>query len=700
MTFLNPAILFGLFAASIPVVLHFLNLRKLKKVEFSTLSFLKELQKTKIRRIRIKQWLLLLIRILIIIFLVGAFARPTVKSISIGNSSAAKTTAVIIIDNTSSMSVVTENGSYLNQAKQIAKNLINNFRNGDEIAVIPAGDLSGVPAGAVTNFKQIATVIDEVEISAVSTTLNDALVKAAAILYASKNFNKEVYLISDYQRGRIFNSADDLSDLSGIFNENTRLFNINLGIKDAANLGIEELVSGNQIFEFGKTVSFRARVKNYSVGQAGNSVVSLFVNGKRSAQQSLNLPGGGTKEISFETTLADTGFVEISAELEDDEILPDNKRHLEIFVPGRISMLILTDNLEDAKFIRLASEDVLQKVKVTGSSVARLPSINLSNFNSLFITGAGKNDDWNNLAGYIKRGGKAILMPGSQTTIQNFQKVCGSLGLPAPSNAVGTLNSPDSPSRIDKIDFQNPLFLEMFENVKNPQIESPEIYYYFKINPGGDGKNIISMIDNSSFLSEYKIGRGKVFLFNSAPLLSWSNFPVKGFFAPLINKLIYYSASKAKEQSIYLSGQEITANISNNAMGQIIVQKPGGEREFINTDSLANKNFLFFNKTDELGNYKFYSGNKILDLIAVNHDPRESVVMKASDDDFDNYLTEIGFKGKKITLSPGDDFSKEIYQSRFGTELWKYSLMIVLFLAMLESIVARSSKKELAEIKN
>ena len=71
MVLLNPTILLGLLAASIPIILHFLNLRKIKKVEFSTLSFLKELQKSKIRKIKIKQLLLLLIRILIIIFLLG-----------------------------------------------------------------------------------------------------------------------------------------------------------------------------------------------------------------------------------------------------------------------------------------------------------------------------------------------------------------------------------------------------------------------------------------------------------------------------------------------------------------------------------------------------------------------------------------------------------------------------------------------------
>ena len=185
MTFLNPAILFGLFAASIPIVLHFLNLRKLKRVEFSTLVFLKELQKTKIRRIRLKQWLLLLLRIAIIIFFVSAFARPTVKNFSIGNSSAAKTTAVIIIDNTFSMSVIAENGSYLNLAKRAAKNLLKNFQDGDEVAVIQAGALKNENSNPTTNFKQVIKSIDETQISFPSNTLNEVLLKGAQIIYQS-----------------------------------------------------------------------------------------------------------------------------------------------------------------------------------------------------------------------------------------------------------------------------------------------------------------------------------------------------------------------------------------------------------------------------------------------------------------------------------------------------------------------------------
>ncbi len=76
-------------------------------------------------------------RVLIIFFLVTAFARPTLKGVAIGGTtSAAKTTSIFILDNTFSMSAIDQNGSYLNQAKQTIKNLIHQLQEGDEAALI------------------------------------------------------------------------------------------------------------------------------------------------------------------------------------------------------------------------------------------------------------------------------------------------------------------------------------------------------------------------------------------------------------------------------------------------------------------------------------------------------------------------------------------------------------------------------------
>ena len=122
MTFLNPIMLFGLAAAAIPILLHLLNLRKLKTVEFSSLRFLKELQRTRIRRIRLRQWLLLLLRTLLVLSLVLAFSRPALRGslASLGGTSA-RSTIVLLIDDSPSMGMRNAGGMLFDQARAAAR---------------------------------------------------------------------------------------------------------------------------------------------------------------------------------------------------------------------------------------------------------------------------------------------------------------------------------------------------------------------------------------------------------------------------------------------------------------------------------------------------------------------------------------------------------------------------------------------------
>ena len=178
MVFLNPAVLFGLLAASIPVLIHLFNLRKLKKIEFSTLAFLKELQKNKIRKIKLKQWLLLALRVLIVLLLIMAFARPTLEGVAIGGTtSAAKTTAVFLLDDTYSMSVVDGKGSYFNQAKGTIHELIRQLQEGDEAALVLTSDKGKEEIVPTSNLKEFTKTIDNLPLSYSTGTIHNSLIK-------------------------------------------------------------------------------------------------------------------------------------------------------------------------------------------------------------------------------------------------------------------------------------------------------------------------------------------------------------------------------------------------------------------------------------------------------------------------------------------------------------------------------------------
>lgn len=697
MTFLNPAILFGLLAASIPIILHFLNLRKLKKVEFSTLIFLKTLQKTKIRKIKLKQWLLLLLRVLIIVLLVIAFARPAVKT-GISGSSAAKTTAVFIIDNTISMSIVGNDGSYLNKAKKIASELLTNFQSGDEIAIVPLVTENNYTVKAKSDFNVVKKEIENIQISGVRKTLNDALINSGKVLYDSKNFNKEVYLLTDLQSGSFYNRKSELSDLSGLF-KNARFFVADLQKKSAVNLGVDSIRLNTQIFEKNKPLNFQASIKNYSGTNSRNAVVSLFINSKRSAQQSITLNSGESKQIFFETTLSDTGLVNASVELEDDDISHDNTRFTSFYVPDKIKLLLLYNSYDDVKFIRkVLNSQTINSLHVTEANLAQLPSQKLQQYDAVVLIGPPNENGFNLLKNYINGGGGVLFFPDSNNNLNLIKNFFLVIELPLPENFVGKNNNADSPVQFDKVDFNHPLFTNLFEDKSKTKIESPDIYYYMKVNPGVGGKNIISMFDKSSLLSEYKSGSGKIMVFNTLPVLSWTNFPLKSFFPAILSKSILYLSSHFKEEGNSICGEELFINLP--ASRQIKVVYPDDISEFINTDSLQNKNYLRFINTSQTGTYKFYMGNRLIDFYSVNHDAKESITDYYSISDLENFFEKISLDISIKTLDDDRNISEQIYNSRFGTELWKYFIIAALFFALIEMFVAKSSKKDIEQIKN
>jgi hypothetical protein len=170
---------------------------------------------------------------------------------------------------------------------------------------------------------------------------------------------------------------------------------------------------------------------------------------------------------------------------------------------------------------------------------------------------------------------------------------------------------------------------------------------------------------------------------------------MKAFFAPLMAKSLLYCSVRETRDSSIVCGKYALADISNSFSQQIKVTTPSNLNDFFSTDSLSNKKYLPYLNTNESGTYKVFSGNHLLDYFSVNHDPRESVLESVTESEFEDYLKQIGYEGKFISLSTNTDYLKEIYQSRFGIELWKYFLIIVLLLAVAESLLARNSKKDL-----
>src|ERR1700741_496666 len=134
MNFLFPTFLIGLVAIAIPIIIHLFNFRKYKKVYFTNVQFLKELKQESDSKSKLKELLILAMRILAITVLVFAFAQPFIPGKSKVNQG--EKAISIYIDNSFSMENTNKKGTLLENAKQLATEIVGSFNASDKFQLI------------------------------------------------------------------------------------------------------------------------------------------------------------------------------------------------------------------------------------------------------------------------------------------------------------------------------------------------------------------------------------------------------------------------------------------------------------------------------------------------------------------------------------------------------------------------------------
>ena len=153
-------------------------------------------------------------------------------------------------------------------------------------------------------------------------------------------------------------------------------------------------------------------------------------------------------------------------------------------------------------------------------------------------------------------------------------------------------------------------------------------------------------------------------------------------------------------QNIFLAGEEVNINLKNTNVSQIKITKPDKTDEFINLKDNSGRDYLAYSNTNISGSYKFYSGDNQIENISINTDPTESKTEYADESEFENYLEQIKFAGKYVSIDKESNITEKIMQARFGSELWRYFLLVAIILALVEMTIARNAKKDLEGLNN
>ena len=163
MTFLSPSSLLFLFAVGIPIAIHILNQISSKKVDFSSIRFIKSLENNAIRNVKFKKLVLLLLRIGFIASIVLMLSRPVTKGFMPGWISAElESRLLLVIDNSSSMSGKVNSMTLLESAKDAAKDVSQIFNNNTIINIVQTCPPQTLYTGKISD-PSVPLIIDKIK---------------------------------------------------------------------------------------------------------------------------------------------------------------------------------------------------------------------------------------------------------------------------------------------------------------------------------------------------------------------------------------------------------------------------------------------------------------------------------------------------------------------------------------------------------
>ncbi len=214
LSFANPAGLWFLPLAGLPLLIHLFRRRRAGVIPFPDIRLLQQVQNAAVRPSRIKEYLLLAVRTLIILLLVLSLARPAVNLNLPGWLAGAAQTCVIIIDNSASMAAVSQDTTMLERAKQSARQILKELGPNARAAVVSAVPGSPVVCGlsSVLTAERAVTALPQTELS---TDLEGALQTAAVILDNTQASGGRIFLISDLQKTAFGPQSSPLNKLPG-----------------------------------------------------------------------------------------------------------------------------------------------------------------------------------------------------------------------------------------------------------------------------------------------------------------------------------------------------------------------------------------------------------------------------------------------------------------------------------------------------
>ena len=669
MSFLNPLYLFGLAAAAIPVVIHLFTRKRPREVPFSSLEFLTEVNKSEIRRIQLKQWLLLLLRTLAVAALAVAMSRPALKA-SAGPRGGASTTIVALVDRSGSMGALTRNGPLMNDARRLVESLLATLGPSDEMLLIPYDEgPSPVSPRPISDVPRMRAALQALAPSARATDHRRALALAAQSLRESHALNRELFWISDFQATG-FPEGSAPSIPAGPWSD-VRTYLVPLASARRGNVALTDASLAPA--ESGQALA----VRGTSFGApAGDRAISIVEVGSGADLGRGFLPVQERGESDALIPLARSPEQGGRASLPEDELPLDNQRVFAAGRSGTLRVLLRHEGEPTPLALALAAGSPASGLVVENVDAATLPA-RLKDADVLVL------DDLERMGpaelqatlDFLRGGGAMLLVLGRRADPAFWN------GALLRDLGIGVLEDLEQAGagagwRLRRRVAGHPV-LAGFPARPGEALSSARFTTIRRLIPGNGARVLLEFDRDHPALVESRAALA--FL---APLdAEASDFPVSGAFLPLLHQAVKVLGRGTAAASLE-PGQRYSAPAGTGAWR--IEDEQGGEipAQLVTAEGATR---LLSAPLERPGLYRVLQGSAPRASFAVNPDPRESDLTSVHEATLTGWFPA----GRVSVLKPGADLERRVREARYGRELWTWFIALALALLVLETAIGR-----------
>lgn len=689
MKFVNPLFLFALFSLAIPIIIHLFNFRKFKRIYFTNVRLLKEVNLDTKARNKLKNLLILACRLLTVFFLVSAFAQPYIPQENAAIRTGDKAVS-IFIDNSFSMDAIGKNGTLLDEAKKNAKEIAAAYKATDRFQLL-TNDFEGRHQRLV-NREEFLSLVDEVKSSPSVRTLSEITKRQQDALNTEPGIqpgNKQAFIISDFQK-TITDPAKIKTDSSIVFKT------LQLFAQSRNNIFVDSAWFSSPVRNLNSPEQLHIRIRSKSDQEMVNVPMRLYLNGEARTPSSFSIQPNGTIDTSIYFTIREPGLQQGLVEINDDQVTFDDRLYFSFNVLKAIPILSVNPSPDDARIHLPAGLDYPDSLfgkdssfKFTESEEKKLDYSSFSGFRFIVLNNLPEISSGlaTELKNFVNQGGSIFIFPGENINLASYNDLLSQVN-------AGMIQARDTMNTVvDRLSYDHPLYQGVFEK-QSGNIDLPVVYDHYKIVTGSrtTGEPLMHLRNGDPFVVDWRSGKGSVYLCAVPTLDAWSNFPQHALFVPTLDQAAYFSEPQGN--LFYTIGSDENIDIGDPGVAgenAFHLSNPKLSFDVIPVHTIIDGHTILdvHREVKDPGNYIVKLGPDNVGGISFNYDRKESDLSTNTSDELSESFATAGLKNFSALENDGKGITAALTEIDNGKRYWKICIWLSLLFLLGEILIIR-----------